>query len=157
MKIPSIILALVPLLFGACNQDQAKLLQMRDEFQRQLDAKDKQIEELMRKLADSKGGGGSVDTDALASKLSQDISKAVAQETSQQLGEITKRLDAIDKQLGQGRLANNAAPAPAPPPAAPQAGSTGGPANTRPSAPGAQSEAPAKGKGGRPVIRFDNF
>lgn len=153
MKTPLLALLLLPLLVTGCDRSSSEVLRLREDTQRQLDAKDKAIEDLTHKLADlgQEARKPGIDADALADQ----VARRVSQDTGPQLAELKKRLDDLQQALSQGRVASGSD---APPPTSP--GGFGA-ANVRPPENRAPASAPAHdgppADPGKKRMKFDNF
>ncbi len=91
------------------------MLALRDEFQKQSQAKDKQIEDLTRENSEliSK-----IDQDKLAAVVADAVGKRVEEKNAAALADLRSRLDAITQALRSGAAAPSS-PGPGPGPGAP--------------------------------------
>jgi hypothetical protein len=123
------------LMFTGCDQQQGQILALRDEFQRQLQAKDKTIEDLRKEAADLHGQNIKISDELVKAKtelvaatqqasspekIAGAVADVLAQRSSAPLNDIASKLDLMQQSLkGMG---GPISPNPGNPPTGPNPG-----------------------------------
>jgi cell division protein FtsB len=114
-------LPLLCLVITGCDQQQSRILAMQDDFQRQIQAKEKTIDELRQSVADLRAQNSQMDGQLAATKqaaspdqLAAALATAMQPQTSAPLRDIASKLEVMQQTLKtlSGSIAqNSAAPA----------------------------------------------
>lgn len=122
---PYILQLLALLLLTGCDQKQNQLLTLREEFQKQIDSKDKTMEDLHQKLAEIQAQNTQLQEKLLAAtkesvapeKIADSVTKKAEERVDSALAQINAKLSSLEQAIKASQLASAPAPAPASAPA----------------------------------------
>ena len=112
MKINFLLLGILALGTAGCDLQQNKLLTLREEFNQELKAKDKTVEDLNRKINDLDQRNGALEQrlikesggspDKLAAAITDSVSRSVAEQNALKFAEIKAELGEVLKAVKSG-------------------------------------------------------
>ena len=109
MKLNSLLMALLVVGISGCDFQQDKLIQAREQFEKDLRARDKTIHELNRRINDLDQRNGQLEQrliqesaqspDKLAAVITERVSRTVAEQNAAKLAEVKAQVDEVLKTI----------------------------------------------------------